>query len=92
MNYDICAEKGWTLTDPDTGQWVKRIEQGFLVHDYDVEGRGEVNFYQPTKKTEAQLNEIVDGYYNSIQEVQEVYGGDWPMIVAEIMSEKEVCM
>lgn len=87
----------WICTDPDTNQWVQSLREGYRVYDEDVYGRGEVNFFDPRRKSKEELNEIVDGYYESIDIVREIYGSnglgsgmDWAMVVAEIQSEKKV--
>lgn len=36
-----------------------------------------------------ELSKQVRGYYDSLEEVQEIYGSDWKQIVAEILAENE---
>ena len=85
--------ENWFQTDEL--QWVKKIdENNFTVL--------EVTMFELTLHknytlqvvdvdisalTDDELNEEIDGYYNSLEQVKESYPDDWKQIVAEIIAE-----
>jgi hypothetical protein len=93
QSFDPAGKEDWTCTDPDTGQYVRQVDRWtFEVY----EGAKHAASYKPSlgtytleDKTISELDEIVEGYYESIEQVFETYGEGWAQVVAEIMSEKD---
>ena len=91
--FDPSGKEDWTCTDPDTEQYVRQIGRWtFKVY----EGAKHAASYEPSletytldDKTISELDEIVEGYYNSIGQVFDIYGEGWAQVVTEIMSEKD---
>jgi hypothetical protein len=79
-------EKGFYCTDPDTNQWVKKISNTrFLVYEKAVLFDIDINDY-----SKEELEEKISAYYNSLEEVLELYGEDSNEILAECIAESDI--
>lgn len=88
----IANSNGWVQTDDN--QFVKQLS------DSRFEIYNEVTYGENNEYTEIFFDEIdvddysdnlekeIKGYYSSVNEVKEIYGSDWKMIVAEIIAEQ----
>ena len=75
---------GYRLTDPNTMQWVKKItETNFLVVE-----NGEVFDIELNDFTHEELTMYITRYYDSLQQVEEIYGDDVNWIIAECIAEQ----
>lgn len=75
---------GYRLTDPGTRQWVKKItETNFLVIE-----NGEVFDIELNDFTHEELTMYITRYYDSLQQVEEIYGDDVNWIIAECIAEQ----
>jgi len=77
-------EEGFTLTDSDSNQWVKKItETNFLVYDNENEFDIELNDY-----SEEELDDYTAAYYPSLPEMRELYRDSANQIIAECIAEQ----
>jgi len=77
-------KEGFTLTDSDSNQWVKKItETNFLVYDNENEFDIELTDY-----SEEELDDYIAAYYPSLIEMRIFYGDSANQIIAECISEQ----
>lgn len=90
---EVQPLENWFQTDEL--QWVKKIdENNFTVLEVTT---FELTLHKNytlqvvdvdiSALTDDELNEEIDGYYNSLEQVKESYPDDWKQIVAEIIAE-----
>ena len=82
----------WVQTDEL--QYVKKIDQNKYniiecVYFQDGSYTYGVNHIDLEEYTDDDLNEEVQGYYESLKEVVNEYGDDWRQVVSEIIAENE---
>lgn len=78
--------EGFTLTDDDTNQWVKKItETNFLVYDNENEFDIELTDY-----SDEELDDYIAAYYPSLPEMREIYGDNANWIIAECIAEQTI--
>ena len=76
--------EGFTLTDSDTNQWVKKItDTNYLVYEREEQFNIELNDY-----TEEQLDDYIAAYYPSLPAMRELYGENANWIIAECIAEQ----
>lgn len=78
----------WICTDPDTGQWAQQLgTYKFMVYERSAD---QLETYDLKGYTIKELEGVIEGYYDGFHEVTRHYPDAWPLIVAEIMSEKRL--
>jgi hypothetical protein len=81
--------KPWIKTDEL--QWVREVsENSFVVLDVTLIKKYilkevEINFLEISDE---RMNEVLQGYYHSLDQVKEEYKNSWKQIVAEIIAEE----
>ncbi len=88
----------WTCTDPDNQQYGRKIGDGH----YEFKERNPGFEINPIEEdewvqidiilahyTDAEIKKHVSAYYNSLEELKEIYGDNWEWIVAECIFEYE---
>jgi len=76
----------WVCTDASNDQWGRFFGNG--VYEF-----REGNFSERIdikEFSEKEMNYEVEGYYNSLEELKEIYGDEWEWIVAECIFENMV--
>ena len=80
----------WIKTDD--WQFVKKVdEDNFIVLDVKGAPTGGYRLEEidvNIKDYENELEDVINGYYDSVDIVKETYGDDWKQIIAEIIAEK----
>lgn len=82
------------ITDFDTKQIQIKIKDGVYLYSERVEIPGEKPYFRSDVLDikdfdEKAQREAVSGYNDSLEEVKEIYGDDWQMIVLECAFEQE---
>lgn len=80
--------QGFICTDAseETEQWVRKISDTFFqVYERHCNTMSEVDL---TEYSEKELESEITGYYGSLKELQEIYGNDSNMVIAECISEQ----
>ncbi len=87
---------GWSCTDPDNRQYGKKLDESHYVfkefhsefaetyEDQWIEMDILLSHY-----SEDQINNHISSYYDSVDQIKELYGDDWEWIVAECIFEQE---
>jgi hypothetical protein len=75
----------WKCTDPNQDQWVRKISND----NFEVFEQGEIqNIYLKDYSGE-QIRELISAYYDSLEELIELYGKDSNQIIAECIAEQK---
>jgi hypothetical protein len=85
---EVRENDEWVRTDPMSEQYVRELggyDRAFEIYEGEVEY---VSTHYVGSMTIYEIEEAIDGYYDSFQELVCSYGDTWPQIVAECRSEK----
>lgn len=94
MKYD--KEVTWTCTDPDHHQYGRKIKDGHYqfkekLHSFDTDYEDEVEMdIVLSHYTPEEIWNHVSAYYDSMDQVNEIYGKEAEWIIAECVFEQSI--
>ncbi len=87
ISHKELKTRGFICTDgsDETEQWVRKIsDTKFEVYE---RASGVMQDIDLNEYTEKEIRDYVSGFYDSLEDLKEMYGEDSNMIIAEIVSE-----
>lgn len=94
MTKEELLAAGWECTDPDTGQWGRKVNDFTWEYFDNGEGPEDADYIDVRRYTVAQIESTIQAYGYTLapggpDNIQSIYGNSYLQIIAECLFEMQ---